>query len=115
MELPLDEVKITHSDFEKELELLTKNTHLESVSYNTYSHVRRYVHDMRFIEAKAIGIRDPSLRDCDLESVVRNKERVVIDYESSVTGNGIAWVYEKMRDQKVDLANFLVKVNRPED
>ncbi|GMS91014.1 hypothetical protein PENTCL1PPCAC_13189, partial [Pristionchus entomophagus] len=98
---------IPHSDLEKELELMQKNTHLEFVSYNVIFQSpligRRYVDVMRFIEAKHIAISEHSLNDCDLKSVVQIKEEVEIDYGSAVTPNGIAWVYEKMRDPQLEL------------
>ncbi|GMS90977.1 hypothetical protein PENTCL1PPCAC_13152, partial [Pristionchus entomophagus] len=76
---------------------------------------RRYIDVMRFIEAKMILISDKSINDSDIQSVVQNKEKVLIDYESSVTWNGIAWVYEKMRDRHLDLKFFVAKMKNTED
>ncbi|GMR52905.1 hypothetical protein PMAYCL1PPCAC_23100, partial [Pristionchus mayeri] len=108
------EMKIPHSDVEREFELLGKNTSFDKVSYKSIGIENRLiVQATRFLKSKEIRFDDPKLNDDDLKSVVQNKLDVIIN--NSEVYHGYMWIYKKMRERQLDLKFVSIASNDTDD
>ncbi|GMT14147.1 hypothetical protein PFISCL1PPCAC_5444, partial [Pristionchus fissidentatus] len=98
------EMKMHHFEIKEEFERLGKNTHFDNVVYRSIAPVDQdTAWKTKFLKATKIEFDFMALMAEDLPYMVKNKEKIIVVKESSISEDGLYWLYKRMSEDKLDV------------
>ncbi|GMR43013.1 hypothetical protein PMAYCL1PPCAC_13208, partial [Pristionchus mayeri] len=101
------EMEIPVSSVQEEFDFIKNNSFFDEVHYNS-GRDHKAANAIGELNAKKIILSVSDLNDSELQSIVKNKEEVMVE-EGHGLMDGYTWIYETMRDRLLDLKDVRIE------